>query len=365
VVKAAGLEGPARRHVLPALERTRAASRGGRSPEQQLWIDVKQEVQAATSGGGPVVVGPWLSEVGFEVLYWIPFLRWLRDKFDLDPSRLTAVSRGGTASWYSGVCDSYLDIFQFMSVEDFHAHTEARWRDAGGQKQMEFGKWDRLMLRQAGDRLEWRKHGVLHPSLMYRFFHRFWKGAAPLRHVTSHSSYEPLKPPDPGEWQSRFPDEDYVAVKFYFRPSFPDTATNRRIVREMVSGIARQAPVVLLNTGLQVDDHVDLDPGVVERVTWLLEGVPPELNLHVQTLAISRAKAFVGTYGGFSYLAPLYGIPSIACYSDSEHFLPSHLDVARRAAAAAGGALSALDVRRLDLVGTLADLSSERGGIPA
>ena len=24
----------------------------------------------------PILVGPWLGEVGFELLYWIPFLRW-------------------------------------------------------------------------------------------------------------------------------------------------------------------------------------------------------------------------------------------------------------------------------------------------
>jgi hypothetical protein len=355
VARVTGLERTARRHVVPLLERTRAATRGYSSPEQKLWGDLKRDIHAATAGGPPLVVGPWLSEVGFEALYWVPFLRWMRDKFELDPELMTAVSRGGTSSWYSGICASYVDIFELMSVEDFREHTDARWRAAGGQKQMEFGRWDKLTLHKAGDRLGGRRYGVLSPSLMYRFFHRFWKGAAPIRHITSHSSYALLERPEGGEWHSRLPEDDYVAVKFYFRPSFPDTPHNREVVSDIVAGLADQSPVVLLNTGLKIDDHVDLDPGVEDRVVRLLDGVPPELNLHVQALAISRANAFVGTYGGLSYLAPLYGLPSIACYSDPEHFLPSHLAVARRAAAAVGGSITALDVRRLDLMEMLAD----------
>ncbi len=26
----------------------------------------------------PIIVGPWLSETGFELLYWIPFLAWAK-----------------------------------------------------------------------------------------------------------------------------------------------------------------------------------------------------------------------------------------------------------------------------------------------
>ena len=29
---------------------------------------------------GPILVGPWLSEVGFELLYWIPLLRWIKEQ---------------------------------------------------------------------------------------------------------------------------------------------------------------------------------------------------------------------------------------------------------------------------------------------
>ena len=38
----------------------------------------------------------------------------------------------------------------------------------------------------------------------------------------------------------------------------------------------------------------------------------PENNLAIQTEVIRHADAFVGTYGGFSYLAPLSGVNTIA-----------------------------------------------------
>jgi hypothetical protein len=41
----------------------------------------------------PFVVGPWTGEVGFELLYWAPFVRWVLRKFNIDPSRVTLVSR--------------------------------------------------------------------------------------------------------------------------------------------------------------------------------------------------------------------------------------------------------------------------------
>jgi len=44
-------------------------------------------------------------------------------------------------------------------------------------------------------------------------------------------------------------------------------------------------------------------------------GNEPQANLAVQTAVIGGARRFVGTYGGFSYLAPLLGVDALAFYS--------------------------------------------------
>jgi hypothetical protein len=56
----------------------------------------------------------------------------------------------------------------------------------------------------------------------------------------------------------------------------------------------------------------------------------PRTNLDVQSHVIARSRAFLGTYGGLSYLPPYYGVKSLSFYSDATAFSSLHLDLARR-----------------------------------
>ena len=46
---------------------------------------VRRELAALASKPEPILVGPWLGEVGFELLYWIPFLRWFAEQLRRAP----------------------------------------------------------------------------------------------------------------------------------------------------------------------------------------------------------------------------------------------------------------------------------------
>jgi hypothetical protein len=143
-----------------------------------------------------------------------------------------------------------------------------------------------------------------------------------------------------------------VAVRFYFRPSFPDTAENRRFAMDTIRSISRDVPVVLLNTGLRPDEHEDLDvPGSgvyrVDRLMML------EQNLEIQTEIISHARAFVGTYGGLAYVGPFYGVPSISFYSTESELVPAHLDVSWRLGQAMGVPVSVVHTQMAGLLRTL------------
>ena len=77
----------------------------------------------------------------------------------------------------------------------------------------------------------------------------------------------------------------------------------------------------------------------------------PENNLHIQSTIISGATAFVGTYGGFSYLAPLLGTDTLAFFSHATGFRWDHLELAKRVfASLRAGSFVALDVRDMDVV---------------
>ena len=76
-----------------------------RQPRERIEIDeerVLDRLARLAKGSGPVLVGPWAGEVGFELVYWIPFVRWALGHAGIDPARVTVLSRGGTASWYAG-----------------------------------------------------------------------------------------------------------------------------------------------------------------------------------------------------------------------------------------------------------------------
>ena len=109
--------------------------------------------------------------------------------------------------------------------------------------------------------------------------------------------------------------------------------------------------VVLLSTGLNLDDHSDFRPERQERLHTIEHLMNPRNNLDVQTRVIARSKAFVGTYGGFSYLAPLLGVNTVAFFSDGAGFRIDHLEIAKRVFTDLHSAsFLALDVRDLDVL---------------
>jgi hypothetical protein len=77
----------------------------------------------------------------------------------------------------------------------------------------------------------------------------------------------------------------------------------------------------------------------------------PANNLDVQTRVIAGAEAYVGTYGGFSYVAPLLGTNALTFYSHITGFRFDHLELAKRVfSGLRKGSFVELDVRSVDLI---------------
>lgn len=297
---------------------------------------------------GPVLIGPWTGEVGFELLYWAPFVRWAVHKYDIDPARITLLSRGGTASWYGIEGARYLDVFDLHSPEEFRART------SDDKKQRTLRLFDRALIRRVATSMDQRP-GVLHPALMYALFMPYWKQQVSRRKVEQFSEFARIVPPAiPGLQLPR----DYVAVRFYFSDCFPDTPENREAVRSLVESLSAETDVVLLGTGVRVDDHHDFEMPQSERVHTVDHLMRPENNLAVQTAVIAGAKSFIGTYGGFSYLAPMCGVDTVALYSRRTFFV-YHMDYAQEMFdAIGGGSLTVIDAATRPLMRHLASVSS-------
>ena len=338
------------RAILTALE-DRPGDAGAALDERPSTIKLFRALDDIARGGGPIVVGPWSGEVGFELLYWIPFVEWFRTRWRVSPERFVIVSRGGVAAWYGLPAARYVDIFSLVSVAAFR---ERAPRD----KQRNESIFDHELVRAVSDQCGLRDATCLHPQLMYRTLGPLWKdeaGFGLLSRFTIHRTIQRMSDP----LLQDLP-EDFVAVRFYFSNCFPDKPRNRTAAEGVLRALSEQVPVVVLNPGVRVDDHADYAPDRSGRVTTLPE-IPPERNLAIQSAVVSRARAFVGTYGGYSYVAPFCGVPSIGFYSQPS-FKLHHLYVAQRVLEQLGApAIVALDIAQADLVHTATAGSAPAG----
>ena len=108
-----------------------------------------RELERLRKSSGPILVGPWISEVGFEVLYWAPFLNWAIKAYGLDSRRLIVISRGGAHLWYQHLAAEYIDVFDLFTVEEYRTGNEERWSERGHQKQFEITGMEREILDRA------------------------------------------------------------------------------------------------------------------------------------------------------------------------------------------------------------------------
>ena len=344
----------------------RLARRAGRLREQagafQAEWQIEREIAAVARGRQAIIAGPWLSEVGFEVLYWIPFLRWFEDRYRVDRERVIAVSRGGVADWYRDVAAGYVEIFDHVDPDTFNRRNAERREDneSGGQKQTVPGAWDRDVIAAARHAAGLEHAAVCHPSLMYRLFNQFWFGNRALDLVMSHTRYVPLTvtPPSDLGLPAR-----YIAVKFYTGAALPDTAEHRCALREMVRLMALRLPVVTLDTGMAIDEHEDYLFRDIPNVISLGGRLTPRTNLGLQASVIAGAQRFSGTCGSVAWMAPMLGVDTIAVYAE-ERFLVSHIVFASQVYWRMGAArFDTLDLRaaaQLDLLASAAGAETAR-----
>lgn len=349
-----------RRHVVPWLLRNTI----GHFPEGEAIQQVTKALEKLSCSKNMIIAGPWISEVGFELLYWIPFLRWGITEFNIDPNRLLFLSRGGADPWYQHLKGEYTDIFDLISTQDFQERNQKRWDTDTHQKQFGVSEFDHFLINAITKKLKISEYSILHPSVMYELFKFYWRDTSTIEFLLRHAHYENLEKTDIGTLlqhgtiskeagnfiQTEIP-EKFAAVRFYFRPSFPDTPLNRQCIKNIINNLLKKMPVVLLNPGMEIDDHKDWIPedrmGGIYYIDKLLS---PRTNLAIQTYVLQKAKVFIGTYGGLSYLPGFYGVPSVALYSDLSEFLPVHLDTAHRAFRHLNSSFIPMHVRDLDIL---------------
>jgi hypothetical protein len=311
----------------------------------------RELITALGRSGRPILIGPWLSEAGFELLYWIPFLAWARAYGNLDPSQLVVISRGGAASWYRDITTNYEDVLSFYSPDEFRARNDARIVEQHGRlKHVEICSFDRDIIARVSEKRGLSGVRLLHPSTMYQLFDHFWFQRVPITLIEAFTSFGALPPVDMGDLRGRLP-ERYVAAKFYSNTALPDTPENQAFVSSYLDELTRHVDVVLLNTPHRFDDHSDIAKASRGRIHTIDHLMTPANNLDVQSRVIAGAEAYIGTYGGFSYVAPLLGTNALTFYSHINGFRFDHLELAKRVfSGLRKGSFVELDLRSMDLM---------------
>lgn len=271
-----------------------------------------RRVKKLIDGKEHVFAGPWGGEVGYELLYWIPFLRWLSREIPSLGGRLTVCSRGGVESWYADITESYVELFDLMSPEEI-TKRRSREQPAGlsaarrrrltstvGVKQG--GDLDRALIDLAAEKTGVGSYTVIPPGLVYKLLRSLRETAAVYQAGTV---FEPC-PIQAPLTELPLPDR-FAAVRFYSGGGTPGEPQVEKTVQRIIERLREVLPVVSLDPGIRLDSHVDFDLGGTHRLPTLT----PSENLRTLTAVIARASIYVGSYGGMSYIAPYVGVPAI------------------------------------------------------
>lgn len=270
-----------------------------------------------------VLIGPWFGEIGYEILYWIPFLRWCLAKKIFRKTDVTVVSRGGVRDWYAGIFTDYIEIFDYIDPIDYSAVTAKRVSTHNTQKAIEISESEINFLHDCN--IDSSKYTILHPSFMYRFYEGCFRakgGRAPLEVVRRTARLSRFLC-DSGV-NSYLPD-NYVVVKFYTRSSFPASQSNLDFVTSLIKKLALTDNVVVLDSIDEFDEHKTFPfAALSERVFFPLRKIRPSSNLKVQTEILANADRCYCTYGGFSYLSIMLGIPCLSFKSSDDSLNSVH-----------------------------------------
>lgn len=261
-----------------------------------------------------IIAGPYMADTGMEIIYWIPYLRWLIENYHLDRNNFIALSRCGAEIWYRELGLRYIDICDLLSEQEFIEMHNKRI-SKGKIKQFSISDEEKRLLSIVLEKLAIKDYNLIHPSFLFELLSVFWMNTSPIEFI---NNFVNVKPTELFVKNLSGMPDNYIAVNFSFCPCFPDTLKNRQFMKELLSELSKQFKIVSLNSGIQVDGHIESNFDPLNNIISIkdLRIVTYRNILELQTNVISNASLFVGIHSGISYLAPLLGIKTINFYSD-------------------------------------------------
>jgi len=260
----------------------------------------------------PILLGPWREEIGSEVLYWLPWLEQWIHTYQIDRSRLIAISRGGAGSWYRAA--RTIELYDYVPAKDLRLEILRHAQGSGTVKQIAVTSWERTFYALVKERLGLRRYHVLHPSAMYQQIRQWQSEREGLGPAMDRFRFTPI--PTPHLPLNVALPEKFICVRFYERHTWRLSEEIRDYCTALVENLAKHIPIVVIGSSAHHDDHLDLGFSG-PNITSLIDAFPLRDNLALQSAVIAKSSAFVGTYGGTMQLAVRLQKPSAGFY---QHF---------------------------------------------
>jgi hypothetical protein len=276
---------------------------------------VRTALEELRRESGPIFVGPWLDDIGKELLYWIPFVRWATRTYGLDPDRLIVVSRAGARPWYGTLAGRYLDARELFSGAEFDEWLRRTIpQSRQNPKQAVMYPFDQEILQRAAAAMEVPDPRALHPLMFFRVLQRLQadQETGRLREALVHERLTPAASPRP-DAAAALPRE-YVAMSLAFTEALPCRSATEELLPQLLSRVAASHEVVVVDAA---SDLAAGHPAVRSGRVHLLSSRIGDSDLVLQTGVVARAQAFVGGYGDLSLLAAFCGVPALGLHSES------------------------------------------------
>lgn len=279
-------------------------------------------------GGKDLLIGPWISEVGYELLYWIPLLRKLKNLEIINFDNSLVVSRGGVNSWYADICDNYFEIFDLISLEEFRKFQENNYQISGTEKLYD----DSILFTEFAKKFIPRNRHIelFSPSKMFAILQPLFaqKGRlSPYRMGFDLLDFGVINSEIFSTQRLDLMNEigPYITIKFYQRPSFNLAGDEVTSLQKLLFDLSKKFTLVNLEQKKVFDKTHPSMSRILEGIDFIdATDLPIQSNLGLQTTLIKNADLHLGTYGGPSYIASMVGTPSFNFVSSGVGLNPVH-----------------------------------------
>lgn len=272
---------------------------------------------AIAARGDSLIIGPCLNDMSWEVLYWLPFLRWVGQHVAL-PGKL-AISLRGLESWYRDIAVRFAAVSE---LTDWRAYRHLR--DDGGRrfnkdKQFRVTPLDVRLLEVGASMAGIENPAVVHPSQLLHMLDLVEKGKVDRTEVSARAIYRRL--PAPSATRPGLPLE-YVAVSIRETKRQGHVREYSSHLVTLVRELSRRLPVVVIIDGHYCPLLEDGGRGLHFADVSDTKDVP-RAEARVRIIAHARAMVSFRERDHVS-LAPFFGVPALCidCGDFSSSTLP-------------------------------------------